>query len=156
MLGLLRALIDKSLVSADTEAAGEARYRLLDTVRELAAEQAGAVGELPALRAAHRDYLLGRAERIAGHAFVRGEPSWPERVAMYHQVRADRANYNAALACCVERGDAGPGLRLCHALSGSWLASGDVAEGAGWIDQLLALPDPVAPRRPGQGPGGPL
>ena len=145
VLGLLRALIDKSLVSADTEAAGEARYRLLDTVRELAAEQAGAIGELPALRAAHRDYLLGRAERIAGLAFVRGEPSWPERVAIYHQVRADRANYNAALACCVERGDAGQGLRLCHALSGSWLASGDVAEGEGWIDQLLALPDPVPP-----------
>ncbi|HEX9064645.1 MAG TPA: tetratricopeptide repeat protein [Streptosporangiaceae bacterium] len=145
VLGLLRALIDKSLVSADTEADGDARYRLLDTVRELAAEQAGAIGELPGLRAAHRDYLLGRAEQVAGVAYVRGEPSWPRRVALYHQVRADRANFNAALACCVERGDAEPGLRLCDALSGSWLASGDVAEGADWIDQLLALPGPVSP-----------
>ena len=145
VLGLLRALIDKSLVSADTETTGDARYRLLDTVRELAAEQAGAMGELPELRAAFRDYLLSRAERIAGIAFVRGDPPWPERVAMYHQVRAERANFNAALACCVERGDAEKGLRLCHALSGSWLASGDVAEGADWIDQLLALEGPVPP-----------
>ncbi|MGI9005405.1 MAG: helix-turn-helix transcriptional regulator [Streptosporangiaceae bacterium] len=145
VLGLLRALIDKSLVSADTDVAGEARYRLLDTVRELAAEQAGAIGERPVLRFAHRDYLLGRAERIAAVAFVRGEPAWSERVAMYHQVRADRANFNAALACCVERGDAERGLRLCDALSGSWLASGDVADGADWIDRLLALPGPVPP-----------
>lgn len=145
VLGLLRALIDKSLVSADTEVTGNARYRLLDTVRELAAEQAAAMGELPSLRAAHRDYMLERAERIATAAFVRGDPPWPQRVAMYHQVRAERANFNAALACCAERGDSEQGLRLCIALSGSWLASGDVAEGAGWIDQLLAQPGPVPP-----------
>jgi predicted ATPase/DNA-binding NarL/FixJ family response regulator len=145
VLALLRALIDKSLVSADTEAAGDARYRLLDTVRELAAEQARAIGELPALRVKHRDYLLGRAERVAAVAFVRGDPPWPQRVAMYLAARVDRANYNAALACCVERGEAEQGLRLCHALSGTWLASGDVDEGADWIDQLLALPGPVSP-----------
>ena len=145
VLDLLRALIDKSLVSVDAELNGDARYRLLDTVRELAAERAEDAGELPGLRVAHRDCMLGIAEQIAGVAFVRGDPSWPERVAMYHGVRADRANFNAALACCVQLGDAEAGLRLCHALSGSWLASGDVAEGAGWLDRLLAIGGVVAP-----------
>jgi len=145
VLELLRALIDKSLVSVDGELNGDARYRLLDTVRELAAEQANAAGELPGLRAAHRDCMLDLAERIASVAFVRGEPSWAERVAMYHRVRADRANFNAALSCCVQRGDAEAGLRLCHALGGSWLASGDVREGAGWLDRLLAIDGAVAP-----------
>ena len=139
VLDALRALIDKSLVSLDGELNGDARYRLLDTVRELAVEQAAAAGETTGLRAAHRDCMLSIAEEIASVAYIRGEPSWPERVALYHRVRADRANFNLALACCLQRGDAEEGLRLCHALSGYWLASGEVAEGAGWIDRLLAI-----------------
>jgi predicted ATPase/DNA-binding NarL/FixJ family response regulator len=143
VLELLTALIDKSLVSLDGEVAGEARYRLLDTVRALAAEQAAAAGEMPGLRRSHRDCMLDIVENIASRAFVRGEPSWPQRVAMYHRVLADRANFHAALAWCVERGAADEGLRLCSSLSGSWLASGDVADGASWLDQLLAASEPV-------------
>ncbi len=142
VLDQLRALIDKSLVSMDGELNGDARYRLLDTVRELAAEQAGAAGEMAGLRASHRDCMLSIAEEIASVAYVRGEPSWPERVALYHRARADRTNFNLALACCVQRGDAEEGLRMCYALSGYWLASGEVAEGAGWLDRLLAIEMP--------------
>ncbi len=98
VLDLLRALIDKSLVSLDGELTGDARYRLLDTVRELAAEQAAFSAEADGLRATHRDCMLSIAEEIAAVAFVRGEPAWPERVALYHRVRADRANFNLALA----------------------------------------------------------
>jgi predicted ATPase/DNA-binding CsgD family transcriptional regulator len=145
VLEQLRALIDKSLVSLDGELNGDARYRLLDTVRELAAERAVSAGEMTCLRAAHRDCMLAIAEEIASVAYVRGEPSWPERVAMYNRARADRANFNLALACCVQRGDAAEGLRLSHALSGYWLASGEVAEGAGWLDRLLAIDDAAPP-----------
>src|SRR5215475_1537794 len=143
VLDQLRALIDKSLVTLDGELSGDARYRLLDTVRELAAEHAVAAGEMAGLRAAHRDCMLSIAEQIISVAYVRGDPTWPERVAMFHRVRADRANFNLALAFCVQHGDAEEGLRLAHALSGYWLASGEVAEGAGWIDRLLALDAPV-------------
>ncbi len=143
VLDQLRALIDKSLVSVDGELNGDARYRLLDTVRELAAEQAAAAGEMTGLRAAHRDCMLSIAEEIASVAYVSGEPSWPERVALYHRARADRTNFNLALACCLQRGDAEEGLRMCYALSGYWLASGEVAEGAGWLDRLLAIDVPA-------------
>jgi predicted ATPase/DNA-binding CsgD family transcriptional regulator len=139
VLDQLRALIDKSLVTLDGELNGDARYRLLDTVRELAAEHAAAAGEMAGLRAAHRDCMLGIAEEIISVAYIRGEPTWPERVAMFHRVRADRANFNLALGFCVQHGDAEEGLRLAHALSGYWLASGEVAEGSGWIDRLLAV-----------------
>ncbi|MDR2988626.1 MAG: tetratricopeptide repeat protein [Nocardiopsaceae bacterium] len=139
VLDQLRALIDKSLVNLDGELNGDARYRLLDTVRELAAEHAVKAGEMAGLRAAHRDCMLAIIEEIASLAYLRGEPSWPERVAMYHRARADRANFNLALAFCVQHGDAGEGLRLAHALSGYWLASGEVAEGAGWLDRLFSI-----------------
>jgi len=145
VLHLLTALIDKSLVSLDGQIGGDARYRLLGTVREFAAVQAIAADEMLALRVAHRDCMLALVEEIAGKAFVRGEPSWSTRVAMYHRVRADRANFRQALACCAERGDAVEGLRICCSLAGSWLASGDVAEGAGWLDRMLALDHEVPP-----------
>jgi Tetratricopeptide repeat len=145
VLHLLTALIDKSLVSLDGEISGDARYRMLGTVREFAARQVIASGEMAALRVAHRDCMLAMVEGIAGQAFVRGDPPWPARVAMYHRVRADRANFGLALACCAERGDAVEGLRLCCSLAGSWLASGETADGAGWLDRMLALGVPAPP-----------
>ncbi len=138
VLDLLTALIDKSLVIMDADAEGEPRYRLLGTVRDLATELAEADAGLPALRAAHRDCLLSMAEAIAGVAFVRGEPSWPQRVVMYHRVLAERANFRLALGYCVQHEESEQGLRLCVALSGYWLASGEVAAGTEWVDQLLA------------------
>jgi len=141
---VLTTLIDKSLVIVDPELRGVGRYRLLDGVREIAAEQAAAAGETPRLRAAHRDRMLAMAVDVAERAFVRGDPPWPERVSMYHRVLAERPNFHLALAYCAESGEAEAGLRICHALGGSWLASGDVNEGAAWIDRLLAVHGPVA------------
>src|SRR5580704_17140595 len=54
VLGLLISLIDKSLVVLDGEAAGDARYRLLDTIREYAAERLAAAGEQSQLALRHR------------------------------------------------------------------------------------------------------
>jgi ATP/maltotriose-dependent transcriptional regulator MalT len=79
------------------------------------------------------------AERIARVAFLRGDPPWPDRVVMYHQIVAERANFRLALAYSAQHGQADQGLRLCVALSGYWLASGDVTEGADWVDQFLVL-----------------
>ncbi len=146
VLDLLTTLIDKSLVNVDTDLFGDGRYRLLDTVAELAAELTTASGEMPALRAAHRDCMLAMAESFSARAFVRGDPPWQERVTTYHRALAERPNFHLALAYCVHNGDAEAGLRICDALSGSWLASGDVAEGAHWIDRLLATPAPVRPQ----------
>jgi predicted ATPase/DNA-binding NarL/FixJ family response regulator len=145
ILDLLTTLIDKSLVSVEVEADGEGRYRLLETVRELAAEQADAEGERCRLGAAHRDCLLGLAEHIAGQAFLRGDPPWGQRVAMYRRVLAEQPNCRIALSYCVEHGDATAGLRLYHGLGGYWLASGAVEDGAYWADQLLALEADVPP-----------
>jgi predicted ATPase/DNA-binding CsgD family transcriptional regulator len=145
VLDLLAALIDKSLVSLDSEVTGDARYRLLDTIAEYAADRLAASGEEAGIREAHRDYLLALAESTVARAFVRGEPSWPARVAMYRRIGMELPNFRAALAECLSQGDAESGLRLCLALRSPWVASGDLAEGTGWFDRLLALGGPVAP-----------
>ena len=146
VLDLLAALVDKSLVSLDREVTGEARYRLLDTIREYAAGRLAASGEREVTRAAHRDYLMRLGDAIVARAFLPGDPPWRERVAMYRRIEVERANYRAALAECLERGDASRGLRLCSALRSPWVSYGDVPEGVSWFDRFLALDADVPPR----------
>ncbi len=145
VLDLMAALIDKSLVTFDHELRGESRYRLLDTIKEYAASRLAASGEEDELRLRHRDYLLRYGEWVVSQAFVRGAPSWPERVAMYRAITVDLANYRLALATSVRRGDIAEGLRMCGAMRNPWVTHGDVTEGAGWFDQFLASADGVPP-----------
>jgi predicted ATPase/DNA-binding CsgD family transcriptional regulator/Tfp pilus assembly protein PilF len=145
VLDLLAALIDKSLVTLDGELEGDARYRLLDTIREYAAGRLTASGEGPEIRRRHRDYMLALAEGTVAVAFLRGDPPWPVRVSLYRRILAERANSAAALSACQEYGDTEEGLRLCCALRSPWVANGDVAEGIGWYDRFLAADGTVAP-----------
>jgi predicted ATPase/DNA-binding CsgD family transcriptional regulator len=145
VLDLLAALIDKSLVTYEAEVDGHARYRLLDTIREYATDRLDASGEGPAMRLRHRDYLLRLVEGIVDRAFVRGDPPWPARVAMYHRIAVDRANLRAALATSLEHRDADTGLRLCCGLRAPWITYGDVTEGITWFDRFLRLDAEVAP-----------
>jgi predicted ATPase/DNA-binding CsgD family transcriptional regulator/Tfp pilus assembly protein PilF len=145
VLDLLISLIDKSLVTADHEVAGAARYRLLDTIREYATGRLIASGEEMVVRRRHRDHMLRLAQEIVSRAFVRGDPPWPERVALYSRSATERANWRAALSTSLDRGDAEEGIRLCMGLRSPWIANGDVAEGVGWFDRFLALPGDVPP-----------
>ncbi len=145
VLDLLAALIDKSLVTLDGELEGDARYRLLDTIREYAAGRLTASGEGPEIRRRHRDYMLRLAEGTVAVAFLRGDPPWPVRVSLYRRILAERANSAAALSACLSCGDTEEGLRLCCALRSPWVANGDVAEGIGWYDRFLAADGAVSP-----------
>jgi predicted ATPase/DNA-binding CsgD family transcriptional regulator/Tfp pilus assembly protein PilF len=146
VLDLLAALIDKSLVTLEAELSGDARYRLLDTIREYAAGRLAESGEEPALQLRHRDYMLSLVEGVVAKAFLRGDPPWPARVAMYRRIAAEHANYRAALAVCLGRGDLAEGLRFCYGLRSMWVSLGDVGEGIGWMDRFLALHGEVPDR----------
>jgi predicted ATPase/DNA-binding CsgD family transcriptional regulator len=145
VLELLAGLIDKSLVTLDGEIDGAARYRLLDTIREYAAGRLAASGEEPAIRARHLDFMLQLAEGITDLAFRRGDPSWPERVAMYQRSALEQANYRTALATALDQQRVEQGLRLCSAQRAPWVVYGDVTEGAGWFDRFLRLEGTVTP-----------
>jgi predicted ATPase/DNA-binding CsgD family transcriptional regulator len=139
VLELLAALIDKSLVALEDEVSGDARYRLLDTIREYASVRLAASGEEGDLRRRHRDYLLLLIEHVSGQAFVRDVLPWPEQVLAYHRVAAERANLRAALTYCLESADAEIGLRLCSTMRSAWVVYGDVAEGLTWFGRFLDL-----------------
>ena len=67
VVDLLTLLVDKSLVVAD-ETAGRTRYRLLETVRQYAAEKLGESGEADVVRARHRDHYTSMASLLDGPA----------------------------------------------------------------------------------------
>ena len=139
VLDLLAALIDKSLVALEDELAGDARYRLLDTIREYAAARLAASGEQEKFRQRHMRYMLDLAEEAVGRAFLRNVQPWAEQVQVYHRIAAEQANFRSALGYCLDTRDADHGLRLCSALRSPWVVQGDVAEGVRWFGRLLAL-----------------
>ena len=144
VLDLLAALIDKSLVALEDELGGDARYRLLDTIREYASARLAAAGEQAEFRRRHRDSMLGLVEDIVGRAFVRDTLPWAEQVKLYHRIAADQANLRAALGFCLDTADAEHGLRLCSAMRSPWVVQGDATEGLRWFTRFLDL-DAFAP-----------
>jgi predicted ATPase/DNA-binding SARP family transcriptional activator len=130
-LDVVDRLAAKSLVSAEPAEEGT-RYRLLETVRQYAADRLAETGGAEAARHRHALAFLGLAER-------------ERRVAVLSR---DHDNFRAALEWSLSAGDqAGP--RLVLALEGFWLARGLLAEGRDWLERALAQPVPDQPARAG-------
>jgi DNA-binding NarL/FixJ family response regulator len=145
VLGLLISLIDKSLVVLDREVAGDARYRLLDTIREYALSRVADSGEEPALRRRHRDCILRFTEEADSCLVRRGEPAWTARMAIFHRLLAERDNFRIAFATSLDSGDAAEGLRQCTALRYLRLLIRGLDEATRWLDAFLACAAEVPP-----------
>ncbi len=132
ILDLLTRLVDKSLVAFD-EQDGQARYRLLETVRHYGSERLVESGEADDARRRHRDWFLALAERAGPK--VHG----PEQEVWVKRLRGEHDNLRAALAWSMGGGGAEPGLRLATALSWFWYVDGYWSEGRKWLEQALEL-----------------
>ena len=141
VLDHLAALVGKSLVQAE-EARGSTRYRLLETVRDYAAERlAGRPGaELAGTRAAHRDHCLSLVE-TAG-VYLRG----PDEAGWLDRLEAEFDNIRAALAFSLaDPGSAEPGLRLAAGLRWFCIMRGHSGEVLEALHVLLERPDARMP-----------
>ena len=132
---LLGSLVDKSLVVA--EPAGSAlRYRLLETIRQYAAERLGEVGEAEATAAAHCEHFLSVAEAAGPHLTGPDQGRWFARLA------ADQANLRRAAdyaAGCAD-GTARV-LRFGAALGRYWLARSRSQEALPLLVPVLERPE---------------
>ena len=138
VLGLTAALVDKSLVVLDPEVLGQARYRMLDTIREYAAMRLAQAGE-SAVRLRLRDYALRTAEHNLAVGMARVPAPWATRVDVFRRYDVDAGNVTQVLNWCLEAGDAEAGLRICAAVSPCWIVWGTFGEGGEWLRSLLAL-----------------
>lgn len=137
VLDLLDRLIAQSVV-LPTEAEGQTRYRMLETIRQYGRERLAESGEEELLLLRHRDFFLAFAQRIDSHWLGPGQAEALARL------RAEHANLLAALEC-----DADPQVRLAlvSALRFYWWAGGLLAEGRRQYDRALAAaPEPTAVR----------
>jgi predicted ATPase len=144
MLGLTAALVDKSLVVLDPEALGQARYRMLDTIREYAAVRLADAGESSRLDLALRDYVLRTAEHSLAIGMAQVPVPWADRVDCSRRYVVDEGNITQVLTWCLSYDDMEIGLRICIAVSPRWLVWGLFAEGGEWLDAFLDH-GPVAP-----------
>jgi predicted ATPase/class 3 adenylate cyclase/DNA-binding CsgD family transcriptional regulator len=136
ILGLLAALVDKSLVQFGDTGTGPGRYRLLETVRQYAADQLDAQGPAAAdaVRIGHRDHYLTLAEAAAPRLVAADQGQWLDRL------ESELGNLRAAIAFSLTQADSQPGLRLAASLYVFWRARGHAAEGADILQALLDAP----------------
>lgn len=135
----LIALVDHHLVQA-TEADGERRYRLLETVREYAYELLGSRRE--EVERAHAAYFATLAER----APTRG-PEQPHGIAI---LDLELDNLRAAMDHASETDDPVLGRRLAAALSRYWQVRGLLAEGRARLAATIADGPTAAPEHYGR------
>jgi predicted ATPase/class 3 adenylate cyclase len=144
MLNSIEALLDKSLLKEAEGPGGEARFTMLETIREYALEQLERHGEAEALRQRHAAYYLALAETAEPQLHGAERQTWLDRL------EAEHDNCRAALAWSAAAADrrspgsaeaAELGLRLAGALAWFWFVRGYWSEGRAWLAGLLARGD---------------
>lgn len=125
LTGLLRmSLVRVEAVSADQP---ESRFRLLETVREFAREQAVSADELDAADLAHAEYWCSYVERHYPLNFG------PEVVGYHLRLSREHPNLRQALSWSIENGHVDLALRTGAGLHWFWYGRGDLAEGIGYL-----------------------
>jgi non-specific serine/threonine protein kinase len=131
VLEALDALVEKSLVVAE-EVTGETRYRLLETVRQYAAERLTVAGEEVAVRERQAAWCLGRAEEAVPGLTGAAQGYWLEQLEVEHD------NLRAALEWALSRADLALGFRLAGSLWPFWQRHSHLSEGRRWLERALA------------------
>jgi non-specific serine/threonine protein kinase len=135
ILDALARLVSKSLVVAEILEQREARYHLLETVRQYALNLLRESGEETKLRDCHLDWYLVLAEE--SKAQWRG----PKQQEFFNQLEIEHDNLRAALEWSkLESRSAEVGLRLGSALWRFWEIQDHLREGRHHLADLLALP----------------
>lgn len=134
------ALQRNSLVQRIEPPGAEARYSLLETVREYAQEGLVAAGEASEFSARHAAYFHDLALKAAGAL------EGPGQAAAAAQLEDERDNVRAALQCLLKI-DAEAGLELAGELWMFWYMRSYFGEGRRYLSAMLAATD-SAPARP--------
>jgi predicted ATPase len=132
----LDALMSQSLVRREDvgDITGQARFTMLESVREFGRERQAASGETSAARAAHAHWYQQLAAQAAAELIGPRQREWLVRLDLEH------ANLRLALDWLESEDDIGPALTLAADLMLFWWYRGLYAEGRARLSALLALP----------------
>ncbi len=142
VVDLLGSLVDKSLVVADKAAAGSVRYRLLQTIRQYAAQELlRADGAEPArrLKDRHAEYYLALAQAARPALVSHGQAEW------LHRLDGEWDNMRAAFGHLDSSGRVGDVLRLGVSLDRFAISRGH-ADVLGFLRRAISRPGiPMSP-----------
>ncbi len=130
----LGTLTDHSLLRAGESESREARFTMLETIREVAVERLASSGEEKEIRARHTEYFGDLAEEAGGQV------TGVDRVLWLARLEAENDNLRAGLDWVERTGDADTGLRTAAAIWRFWQQRGHLSEGRGRLQRLLAMP----------------
>ena len=132
ILDVLGRLVEKSLVFTDPTAT-EARFRLLETVREYARDRLVEADEGDTTLRRHRDWYLALVDEASPAFFHGPEPAdWLPRLDREHD------DLRAALDWCLDQpGEGRSGLRIAAGLWRYWEIRGHLTEGRGWLERMV-------------------
>ncbi|NGN68311.1 LuxR family transcriptional regulator [Streptomyces sp. A7024] len=145
VLPLLISLVDKSVVLRADGPGGprdEARYRLLDTIREYGADWLDSLGETTACRARH----VAHYHRLLSHFADRFFTS--EQLRLARALAPDGDNLRAALGYALQDPDtAGSPLSLTAVMWSYWATEARIGEADYWMAKALARASEPAAHR---------
>jgi non-specific serine/threonine protein kinase len=137
---LVARLVEKSLLAPDPTGPALARFGLLETVRQFAAERLHDSGERARLSRRHAAYFLALARRAEPHQ--RG----PDHLLWLKRLEADHDNLQVALGWCLAN-DPPSSLQLAASLTWFWITHGWLSLGTRWLEAALAATGDDAPAR---------
>jgi predicted ATPase/class 3 adenylate cyclase len=129
----MTSLVDKSLIRATEPSNGQARFSMLETIREYGLEQLEAAGEADEIGRRHGEHFLALALEAEPHLTAADQGAWLDRCDREHP------NIRAALRWAISVGDAGPAQESAGALWRFWQQRGHLAEGRTWFREVLAM-----------------
>jgi predicted ATPase/class 3 adenylate cyclase len=135
----LTSLADKSLIQPISADDGDARFGMLQVIREFAAEKLDAGPDAEGVHRQHANFILALAETAGPELRSSALRTWQ------HRLRREQENLRTALRWALEGGDVEVGLRTAGAIWDYWHYWAELREGARWLEELLALPGAAAP-----------
>jgi len=128
----LGVLVNGSLLTVNQTATGEARYSMLETVREYGLELLGARGEREAVRERLADYCVTLAETAEAELHGANQAHWVARLDREHGILL------LVLRWARESAQLVTGFRIASALWRFWYSRGYLSEGRRQLEALLA------------------
>ncbi len=131
VLSVLTQLVNKSLVIVE-EQDGEARFRLLETIRHYAHEKLCEADQVERMYKRHWEWCLRLAEEAKPKLLGMEQGVWLNRLETEHD------NLRAALGRSLSAGEGEIAARLAGALWRFWLAHGHFSEGRKYLEAIFA------------------
>ncbi len=139
VLEAVAGLVDKSLLRPETQADGQPRLLMLETIREYALERLTESEETEAIGRRHAHYFLALAEQSQPELRGPKQTAWLERLEQEHDnLRAalEWALEDTADEQATERRELA--LRLSAALEPFWVMRGHYREARAFLERVLA------------------